>query len=337
MLRPFFPLINKYYIPYFIRENIDIDKYNCSYVHNIFDLRPILTKFRIPIVYTYHASAHREVEIDIEGGKYGVLEPLARVYLHRVKQLERNYLAEMRKIICKSNYMKGDLLSRYGDVVSESEVRVIPLCVDEETYSFSDNPAFFRDEIGLPREKTILFTVRRLVERMGLLNLVDAMSEVVKHRKDILLVIGGKGYLRDAIEQRINKLGLAKYVKLAGFIPEPQLPTYFKASNLYVLPTQDYEGFGLVTIEALASGTPVMATPVGANPEVLEGLSGPNVSEGVDPTSISNGILEALDYGVGKSTRRRCREYYMSRFSSRRVSKQLRDEFEEATVHEAGT
>src|SRR5207249_11624167 len=57
-----------------------------------------------------------------------------------------------------------------------------------------------------------------------------------------------------------------------GFIPDETLPSYYHAADVFVLPTRELEGFGLVTVEALACGTPVLGTPVGATPEVLSGL-----------------------------------------------------------------
>jgi glycosyltransferase involved in cell wall biosynthesis len=59
---------------------------------------------------------------------------------------------------------------------------------------------------------------------------------------------------------------------MVGFIPEEDLPKYYQAADLVVMPTYELEGFGLVTIEALACGTPVLGTPVGATPEILRGI-----------------------------------------------------------------
>jgi glycosyltransferase involved in cell wall biosynthesis len=76
-------------------------------------------------------------------------------------------------------------------------------------------------------------------------------------------------------------------VQLLGFVPEDQLAKYYQASDLVVLPTLQLEGFGLVTVEALACGTPVVGTPVGAIPEVLSTVDPLLVTEGTDGLSLA--------------------------------------------------
>ena len=100
---------------------------------------------------------------------------------------------------------------------------------------------------------------------MGLENLIEAIAVVRQTFPELLLLIGGRGYLKQALQQRINSLGLEQNIQLLDFIPAEQLPDYYRAAELFVLPTLHYEGFGLVTLEALACGTPVVATPVGAS------------------------------------------------------------------------
>lgn len=67
----------------------------------------------------------------------------------------------------------------------------------------------------------------------------------------------------------MRELGLEDHVRLLGFVPDEDLPRYYGAADAFVLPTRQLEGFGLVTVEALACGTPVLGTPIGATPEIL--------------------------------------------------------------------
>ena len=75
--------------------------------------------------------------------------------------------------------------------------------------------------------------------------------------------------LRSKLETSIKSLDQEHRIKLMGFIPEQDLVPYYESADLVVLPTQALEGFGLVMIEALAFGTPVLGTPVGAIPKIL--------------------------------------------------------------------
>jgi glycosyltransferase involved in cell wall biosynthesis/SAM-dependent methyltransferase len=129
-----------------------------------------------------------------------------------------------------------------------------------------------RRELGLAADRPILLTVRNLEARMGLDNLLAAMARLKARCPRVLLLIGGSGSLRAALEAQSQELGLSEHVKFLGFVPDADLPRYYQAADLFVLPTRELEGFGLVTVEALACGTPVLGTPVGATPEILKAL-----------------------------------------------------------------
>src|SRR5207249_11052699 len=80
-----------------------------------------------------------------------------------------------------------------------------------------------------------------------------------------------------------------------GFIPDETLPSYYHAADVFVLPTRELEGFGLVTVEALACGTPVLGTPVGATPEVLSGLDASLVFRGISAEIMAEDLLRFLE------------------------------------------
>ncbi len=108
--------------------------------------------------------------------------------------------------------------------------------------------------------------------------------------QNLLLLIGGEGQLRPRLEELIHSKGLQDEVQLLGFVPEDQLAKYYQASDLVVMPTLQLEGFGLVTVEALACGTSVMGTPVGAIPEVLRTVDPLFVTEGTDGEALAKSL-----------------------------------------------
>jgi glycosyltransferase involved in cell wall biosynthesis len=110
--------------------------------------------------------------------------------------------------------------------------------------------------------------VRRLVRRVGVDTLVDAVSVLRARWPEALVLIAGTGPMRAVLEARIVDRGLANHVRLLGFVPDERLPSAYRAADLTVVPTAALEGFGLITVESLAAGTPCVVTPVGGLTDV---------------------------------------------------------------------
>jgi glycosyltransferase involved in cell wall biosynthesis len=184
------------------------------------------------------------------------------------------------------------LAERYG--VPPDRIQRVPGGVEADRYDLPDSRQQARARLGWPQGRPVILTVRRLVKRMGLTALVDSMVELRRRVPDALLVVAGRGPEAAALQDRIGALGLEEHVRLLGFVPDAQLPLAYRAADLCVMPSQALEGFGLTALESLASGTPVLVTPVGGLPEVVEGLDGDLVLAGTDARAIGIGLAEAL-------------------------------------------
>src|SRR5205814_7616551 len=130
---------------------------------------------------------------------------------------------------------------------------------------------------------------------------------------DVQLLLGGAGSLREPLEAQARASGLDKHVSFLGFVPEVELPAFYQAADVFVLPTRELEGFGLVTVEALACGTPVLGTRVGATPEILAPLSPSLIFRGLAPETLADdltGLLERLtDPADAARLRAECRRH----------------------------
>jgi glycosyltransferase involved in cell wall biosynthesis len=167
-----------------------------------------------------------------------------------------------------------------------------------------------RARLGVEATRRMLVTVRRAEPRMGLEQLLRAVTLL---EDDVALAVVGGGLLSDELRRLTGALGLDGRVLFVGAVEEEELHDWYRAADLFVLPTAAYEGFGMVTIEALASGTPVVGTPVGATPELLAPLDPRLVARGADAASLATAIREALGFG-DKDLRVRCRDYALGRF-----------------------
>jgi glycosyltransferase involved in cell wall biosynthesis len=178
--------------------------------------------------------------------------------------------------------------------IPSDRIVVIPGATDPRVFAPVPDRQGPRAALNLPADRTVLFTVRNLVPRMGLENFIDAIAASGAAGRGCVAVIGGEGPLRAALDARIRSRGLEDVVRLVGFIPESQLPQYFQAADLVVMPTLHLEGFGLVTVEALACGTPVLGTPVGAIPEILNQVDPTLVAAGSDSRALASALEQAL-------------------------------------------
>lgn len=288
-----------------------------------------------PIVFTFHGPWAGEFAVELEWnskGRSGVAYLprvlLAKMTVGMARALEWAVLNRSTTVHALSRYMVELAGQQYG--VPASKRVVIPGGVDTEKFAPAFGKAAARTELGLPSNRPILLTVRRLYARMGLANLVQAMRRVVQERPDTLLLIGGKGPLQPHLQMLIEQSDLAASVRLLGFIPDEQLPLYYQAADLFVLPSVELEGFGLVTLEALACGTPVLGTALGGTVEILQGLDPALLLASPAPSDIADGILRHLAHPAPSSEQ--CRQYVLDHYSWERMVDALEALFQRSAL-----
>lgn len=156
---------------------------------------------------------------------------------------------------------------------------VIPNGIDPRWFHPDTPPAA---GVGHPRRKTILF-LGRLEERKGLSTMLDAYQLLRQVRADCQLAVVGDGALRRGYERRVEEEGIPD-VRFFGFVPEREKPGYFTAADIYCAPNTGKESFGVILLEAMASGKPVVATAIDGFRQVMtdqrEGLLVPPGDEG---------------------------------------------------------
>jgi glycosyltransferase involved in cell wall biosynthesis len=206
------------------------------------------------------------------------------------KKFEKNILEKSNEIVVLSKFTKDKLINIHQ--ILEEKIKVIPGGVNLNKFSPVDDKNKIRERLNIPSNKIILFTVRNLVQRMGLENLIIAFNDLINQNKKINLVIGGEGNLKTGLMALARSFGIENHIHFVGFIPEEQLPSYYQMADLFVLPTKELEGFGLVTLEALASGLPVLGTPIGGTKEIIGKFDSSFLFKGNDPDSMAELIME---------------------------------------------
>jgi len=228
-----------------------------------------------PLVYNYYSPWSEEFKM-----KSSLLPRfLRKMASPLLAAAERRIAHRATAIVVLSQFSNRQLLQLH-----DREAVLIPGGVDSER---------FRPMGEEPSDNTFrLITVRNLVPRMGLPQLIRAVSLLPSH---IELTIGGRGPLRRKLMRLIRSLGLSERVRLAGHVPDEDLPFFYSSANWFVLPTVALEGFGLVTLESLSCGTPVLGTRIGATPELLEKFDPQWIIEKPTPKEIAATILRVIE------------------------------------------
>jgi len=275
---------------------------------------------RALVVYCFHAPLGREhlaaaqAEVPGEGSTGEGRVPLWDRYVAHSRAAQQRAAIERADIVtCPSIYSR-DLLAETVPRLGGKPVAVIPWGVDADRFRPADDRQADRAALGWQPEDIVLLTVRRLVPRMGVGELIHAFGMAAAERSGLRLVIAGEGPLRSQLE------GLARcaggQVNFAGLVAPDDLPRYLQAADLFVLPSLTLEAFGLVTIEALACGTPVLATRRCASPEILAPLDERLLIPGADAQAIAEAILgPGLEIVADPSFRERCRAYAIEHYS----------------------
>ena len=187
-----------------------------------------------------------------------------------------------------------------------------------------------RTRLGLPQNRKIVFSVRRLVYKNGLDTLIESVPKVTKKHPDVLFVVAGKGPSRKLIEDRIKELGVSQNIKLAGFVPDKLLPVYYNAADYFMLPSASGEGLPLVLLEAMACGLPVIATAVGGTPEIIEHMKNGVLVPPLNPEAIAEATSKLLsETKLGKTMGEIARRNVEDNYTWKENVRQLQTIYEE--------
>ena len=247
----------------------------------------------------------------------------------RIKHsLEQSVYERSSRLIVLSKAFGDILTKRYS--ISPERVRIVPGCVDTAHFDPACTRAEARLRLQLPQNRPIVLAVRRLVRRMGLEDLIDAIKVVKQRHPDVLLLIAGRGRLEAELQRRIDEADLTDNVKLLGFVPDAHLPSLYRAATLSIVPTVALEGFGLITVESLSAGTPVLVTPVGGLPEAVAGLSQDLVLPETGSAAIAEGIDAAFSGRIKLPDEEACKTYARENFDNAVIAKRVADVYAEA-------
>jgi len=234
--------------------------------------------YSTPMIATIHATeAGRNSGIRGETQKY-------------INDTEWMLTYEASEVIVNSNYMKNELQRLFG--LPFEKINVVPNGVNLNLFNGVDRDYDFRRQYAMDNEKIILF-MGRLVYEKGIQHLISAMPKVLANYHDAKLVIAGKGGMIDELRNQVNSLGIADKVYFTGYLSSKNVQKMYKCADIAVFPST-YEPFGIVALEGMLSGAPVVVSDIGGLNEIVDhGVNGMKSYAG-NPNSLADSILTLL-------------------------------------------
>ena len=231
----------------------------------LYGLFPVLaTRLRSkPLVVHFHGPWAEESRV--AGQRSGVILSVKR-------SMEAALYGRATRLVTLSEAFKAILVERYH--VDPSRVEVIPPGVDLDRFRPGDRLRT-RRHLGLSDDGFVAVVTRRLdrdARRMGLDALLAAWRQVVEAVPGATLLVIGDGSARSDLQDRALELKISGSVRFQGRVDDADLVSAYQAADVSVVPSMALEGFGLVTLESLACGTPVVVTDCGGLPEAVVGL-----------------------------------------------------------------
>jgi glycosyltransferase involved in cell wall biosynthesis len=278
-----------------LRSDLDI-----VHVHH-----PISPPFNtaLPMIVTVHASVGSgSIEFQNFYSSVRVPGPLFSIMRRYVQASERRMLEKANCITTVSNALVNELHNLHG--FGANSISVLGNGVDTEVFEPRD---------AKPEEKIVLYT-GHLAYNKGLIDLVEAARYVLCKYPEVSFVLTGRGPFEGEIRRMLAKMKMTENFRLVGFVERPTLIELYQNASVYVFPSY-YEGLPTSILEAMACGTPVVATAIDGIPEVvIDGKNGFLVPL-KDPKAIANAIVRLLGdkelrERIGRAARQTIREHF---------------------------
>ncbi len=208
-----------------------------------------------PMVLTFHST---------EFGRSGLHNPDS----FAIDGVEWWASYEAARVIVTSNYMRREVCKHFK--LPWDKIEVIPNGIDLDRYRISVNRYEIRERYGVHSGEKLILFVGRLVPQKGVEHLIRAIPLILEKHPEAKFIIVGEGWMKDRLEALARSI-LMNHQKImfTGFIPDNEVIALMASADALVIPSI-YEPFGIVALEGMAVGVPVVASQVGGLAEVVE-------------------------------------------------------------------
>jgi len=213
---------------------------------------------------------------------------------------EREVIRSCQRIVASTPGELQNLVKLYD--ATPEKIAVIPCGVNLNLFQPVDRK-LARSELGLDHQKLILF-VGRMDPLKGLEQLLMALAHMDGEKPPMLLIVGGDGQSRSQMKaalEMVGRLHIEERVKFFGSVAQSRLPLFYSAADVCAIPSY-YESFGMVALESLACGTPIVATDVGGMKNIVRNSEMGRIVNDNSPTNLAAEISVLIDLPKDAST-----------------------------------
>ena len=235
-------------------------------------------------------------------------------------------------VLACSNFSKN-LAVEKG--VREAGTRVVHPPVDTDIFTPAEDHEAIKRRFGL-RGREVLLTVAHLVPRKGHEQVIRALPAIQPMFPNVVYLVVGRGPHESQLRSVTQELGLEDCVRFCGYVPDSDLPFYYRAADVHLMPSLnegDVEGFGISFVEAAACATPSIGSRSGGIPDAIsEGETG-YLAEPADVGGLADGILRLLgDEELRQRMGDLARTTALANFSLSSFARSLRSAFGELPI-----
>ena len=243
------------------------------------------------------------------GGELGIGQYLDKKYIERAKQ-----------IIAVSEYTKRRIVMCYN--VPPHKIEVIHNGWEKKNFKFSrEDIDIIKDKYNIDKDKPVLLFVGRIDDKRKGLDLLFNAFKITLSKIDANLVVVGSGN-QELFKHLLFSLGIDKNVVFTDYVDNQTLRIFYLMCDVYVIPSR-LEGFGLTILDAMAAGKPIVATKVGAIPEILRDKENGILVDLNDIEGMSNAMCTFLqDRTLAKNIGERNKSYVKENFSWEKNAKE---------------
>lgn len=307
-----------------------VKQFDIIHFHSIFTGAAVLRAIRqepqrSALVYTVHSPVVQEQRLTwSQQGLVGLVNQAIGIPV--VRQMERRLLASAHATHVLSQFTADELAREHPRL--RFPCHLIP------HFYYGDwerrlTRAEARSRLGWTPNRPALFTVRQLRYRYGIEDAIAAVSPLAAVGR-CMFHIAGDGPDMDRLRKRIDDSGCRESITLMGRLPDHQLQVAYQAADLFLLPTRALECFGLISVEAMSFGLPVLGTSVGAIPEVIGQVLPGFLAPPGDPEALRAKINDYLEGRLVAPSAENIRGHVTANYSESAVMTQYELLYEQA-------